>query len=232
MALKSTNLIEILPMDLHALTSKSEITNEPLEIPEAVTPIPPVIEPLPEPAPPAVEGEKLMSAESSRVNNVNDGKDKPAPLIILSDKVEPLKRRENLFKLYGEICNSRRALTDVRFKLLGLIPVVSGVVLFSLLSDKQDGPSSFARMGISIFGLLITIALFIYDRRNSELYFTMFDIGKQIEADLGIMTGVFSNHPEPLHKWINHKIAVNLIYGVSIAAWLAAFLAICLGPRK
>ncbi|HLO32683.1 MAG TPA: hypothetical protein VK249_26285, partial [Anaerolineales bacterium] len=109
----------------------------------------------------------------------------------LTKEVKSSQRQEILFTLYREVCSGWRILTDVRFKLLGLIPVVSGVVLFSLLSNKADGPTSLARMGIALFGLLITIALFVYEKRNSELYDDLISRGRKIEEELGVDTGIF-----------------------------------------
>jgi hypothetical protein len=154
---------------------------------------------------------------------------KTTRLPTLTDSVDSSQRKDVLMTLYREVCGGWRMLTDVRFKLLGLIPVISGVVLFSLLSEKPDGPSSLARSGIAIFGLLITTALFIYDRRNSELYDDMISRGRKIEEELGVDTGLFLGRRSPSHKWINHSNATNLIYGAAVAAWLIAFLLISFG---
>src|SRR5688572_18294402 len=135
-------------------------------------------------------------------------------------------QQDILFTLYREVCSGWRMLTDVRFKLLGFIPVVSGVVLFSLLSNKSDGPSALARMGIALFGLLITIALFVYEKRNSELYDDLISRGRKIEEELGVDTGLFRGRRSPSSRFIKHDIAINLIYGASMGAWLVSLLII------
>jgi hypothetical protein len=152
-----------------------------------------------------------------------------SPLPTLTEKAKADSQQEILFALYREVCNGWRLLTDVRFKLLGLIPVVSGVVLFSLLSNKPDGPSPLTRMAIAVFGLLITIALFVYDKRNSELYDDMISRGRKIEEELGVNTGLFLGRPDPTKKFIKHGVATNLIYGTAMVAWPVAILVIYLG---
>jgi hypothetical protein len=143
---------------------------------------------------------------------------KTIDLPTLTVGIEPSQKPEILSMLYREVFSGWHMLTDVRFKLLGLIPVISGVVLFSLLSNKADGPSTLARLGIALFGLLITIALFVYDKRNSELYDDIISRGRKIEEELGIDTGLFLGRRESAHKLIKHDIATNLIYGTALVA--------------
>lgn len=80
--------------------------------------------------------------------------------------------QDSLLALYAEVCGSWRMLTDVRFKLLGFAPTASIVLLVGLLSPGAPGEGLLvtSRASISIFGLLVTIGLYIYDRRNIELY--------------------------------------------------------------
>lgn len=77
-----------------------------------------------------------------------------------------------LLSLYVEICNSWRQLTEVRFKLLGLVPTISVTILITLLARAKDGEglTHLTETMVVIFGLFITFALFIYEQRNSELY--------------------------------------------------------------
>lgn len=152
---------------------------------------------------------------------------------------QPSEREEKvLMGLYGEVCGSWRTLTDVRFKLLGLVPVVSGVVLVQLLSGRtQLAPGAGA--GIALFGLVVTVALWIYETRNSELYDDLVSRGRRIEEELGVGTGHFKGRLKPSSRYLSaplriripmqHDIALNLIYGSSVAAWLLALLAISLG---
>jgi hypothetical protein len=136
-------------------------------------------------------------------------------------------KRDDLKWLYGEVCSSWRMLTDVRFKLLGLVPTISVVALISVLSraETNAGLSPEARMGIIVFGFLVTFGLFIYDRRNSQLYNDLVSRARRIEEELGIDTGQFRGRKDPSNWLINHSNATNLIYGTTLAGWLFALLA-------
>ena len=64
-----------------------------------------------------------------------------------------------LLALYAEVCKGWRTLTDVRFKLLGLMPIVSVAVLITLLSKGGPGSSlgPLAQAIIALFGLSVTL---------------------------------------------------------------------------
>ena len=125
-----------------------------------------------------------------------------------------------LLVLYAEVCSSWRMLTDVRFKLLGFLPAVSGVAL--LASQNGDGviTTTVPRVSLALFGLVVTMGLYIYDRRNSELYNDLISRGRKIEEELGVDMGNFRGRPEPKHTIVVHGSATTLIYGASAAAWL------------
>jgi hypothetical protein len=141
------------------------------------------------------------------------------------------ENKEVLLSLYGEICNSWRMLTDVRFKLLGLVPTVSAAVLISLLSrsKENEGLSTRSRIAISIFGLLITIGIGMYDQRNTKLYIDLVRRGHRIEEELGIDTGQFRGRINPIPIWENHRHATTLIYAVAVGGWLFVLAAIWQG---
>lgn len=171
-----------------------------------------------EPLPPSEEGERKHRDYDT------------SPLPVVPDTMQEPAHKEVLLSLYGEICNSWRMLIDVRFKLLGLVPTVSVALLISLLSRNKldEGLSPFSRIVISIFGLLITLGISIYEQRNSELYGDLRDRARQIEKELGIDTGQFLGRIKPSKLWINHENAIKLIYGTSILGWLTALImAIC-----
>ena len=80
-----------------------------------------------------------------------------------------------------------------------------------------------------LFGLSITLGLWIYDRRNNELYDDLISRARRIETELRIDTGQFLGRRQPGHPLINHSNAVNLIYLTVFAGWLFALLAAALG---
>ncbi len=129
-----------------------------------------------------------------------------------------------LVMLYEEVCTQWRDLHDVRFKLLGLLPLVTvGILSFGAGAEGMTG--AFAAMIVTALGLGVTHGLHVYDRRNSELYNALISRGRRIEAELGVRTGVYLGRPAPRVSQITHGVATGTIYWSVKVAWLAAFLA-------
>lgn len=132
--------------------------------------------------------------------------------------------------LYAEVCNSWRALVDVRFKLLALVPTVSAVALGVLLPSRpaerelEAGPG----LAIAVFGFVVTLALWIYDQRNSQLHDELISRGRRIEYELGIGVGQFKGRPGS-SAIVKHDAATAVVYVATLAAWVVA--AVVLGRR-
>jgi hypothetical protein len=156
---------------------------------------------------------------------------KASSLPVLRDGAEAPPRSDVLLALYGQACSGWRMLTDVRFKLLALVPTVSVLLLIGLLSGagENKGLSANARVGIIVLGAVITFALYVYDRRNSELYNDLISRARRIEDELGVDTGLFRGRPKPSNSLIQHDVATNLVYGAALGGWLFALLATWLG---
>ena len=139
--------------------------------------------------------------------------------------------KELLTKLYNEICSSWRQLTEVRFKLLGLVPVVSATILISLFSREERGKglTEAAKTIVAVFGLIVTLSIYIYEKRNSELYDDLISRGRKIEKELGIETGQFLGRLEPSRKTflffkVQHGTAISGIYSACLFAWIIALI--------
>ena len=74
-------------------------------------------------------------------------------------------RRDALLKEYGEVGNNFRLLTDIRFKLLALLPIAAAAAA-ALKGDALDTQA----FGLSLFGLVATLGLATYNARNDQLY--------------------------------------------------------------
>ena len=158
---------------------------------------------------------------------------KPLPALASPSWQIASERQGVLLALYGEVCGGWRTLTDVRFKLLGLLPVVSVAVLITLLSASHGPAALFPadRTAVAILGLLFTGALRLYDLRNTDLYNDLVGRGRQIEAELGIHTGHFRGRPNS-RGWIQHDVAVRAVYVLSALAWLLAALQPWIGTLR
>jgi hypothetical protein len=145
----------------------------------------------------------------------------PLPLMNAS----PNATSETLLAIYAQICDTWRTLTDVRFKLLALVPPVAALALFAVITPKGlfEGAGDVVRVMAAIFGLLVSLALYIYDQRNSELYNDLVSRGRRAEMELGLDTGIFLGRKDPKPgSLIKHGTATTLIYWTVLAAWIFA----------
>ncbi|MEM9607829.1 MAG: hypothetical protein AAGA99_10445 [Actinomycetota bacterium] len=133
--------------------------------------------------------------------------------------------RDDLRAMHQEVAAAWRQLTDVRFKLLALIPVVSGIGLFSLLDTSSAAASSpqWARSLAAAFGAVITVGLYLYDRRNSQLYDDLISRGKHLEHAMGFSSGVFQGRLKSTTP-ISHGAALRVIYSATLLAWLLVLI--------
>lgn len=73
---------------------------------------------------------------------------------------------------YKEICNNIRVTDDISFKLLNIVPVLSGIGATALVyiekNNVSSGYLSLAVIGFSICGALITLGLFKWELRNIQ----------------------------------------------------------------
>lgn len=140
--------------------------------------------------------------------------------------------RESRLAEYKEVGQNFRTLTEIRFKLLGLLPL--GTALSALATAW--GKAEFS-MPLSLFGLTVTVALIVYNERNDQLYDELVARAAQLERVLGLPDGYFSErqgtwlqiHPIPQTPGckfavpIGHRWAIGTIYRASIVAWLFMF---------
>jgi hypothetical protein len=63
--------------------------------------------------------------------------------------------------LHIKVCNNISTTDEISFKLLGLVPFLSGDGIFGISADKEFALSQFA-MSISYFAAVVTIAIFIW----------------------------------------------------------------------
>jgi hypothetical protein len=101
-------------------------------------------------------------------------------------------RREALIKEYSEVCNNFRTLTDIRFKLLGLLPIATAAG-----TAFKGGPADGGSFVFALFGLIATIGLVTYNTRNDQLYDELVSRAAFIERSLGLADGAFASRPHP-----------------------------------
>jgi hypothetical protein len=134
--------------------------------------------------------------------------------------------REALLKEYSEVSGNFRLLTDIRFKLLGLMPVATVVAAFAAtVKGEVSGAAVFL---VSLFGLVVVLGLITYSVRNDQLYDELIGRAADIERSLGVRDGSYAFRP---YAWlrvgwtIEHGNALALIYGATVAVWLTGVFA-------
>lgn len=119
-------------------------------------------------------------------------------------------------------------LSGIRFKILALLPAVSGAVVVALIMDAE--PSDLKReamkLALAVFGLAVTFALRQYDRCNSQHYDDLISRSRRAEHELGVHTGVFLGRKTSTDPLVQHDRALTAIYSGSLALWLAVVLLI------
>jgi hypothetical protein len=125
-------------------------------------------------------------------------------------------------------------ITDIRFKLLGLVPTATG--LGALVADANRRTPDVA-IAIGALGLLVIIGIIVYEIRNTQLYDALWLRAICLEADMGFRPideayqygGSFLGQPHdrrtiiPRPRWtirLGHTLAIALVYGASVGVWV------------
>jgi hypothetical protein len=132
----------------------------------------------------------------------------------VSDKDELLRLEyEYASRLLG-------SLTEIRFKLLALVPTLSGAVV-AFVSSGRSGVELLAIGGL---GLAATSGVLTYELRNGELRRRATERVNRLERTIfpgGPLVGAPGRTPK-LFGLIpaSHRLGVGLVYGAAIAGWV------------
>lgn len=140
--------------------------------------------------------------------------------------------KDDLWREYQEISHNIRWLGDVRFRLLALVPSVSGLAVAVLA--QVDRASVAAALADSLLGLVATAGLLVYDLRNSEVYNALLFRVRYIERRLELPSsglrpdaaGQYGERPFPRGEGrtlaVTHGLGLALIYGAALGLWAFA----------
>lgn len=136
--------------------------------------------------------------------------------------------RTDLLRLdYDHTLDQLRTLTDVRFKLLALVPTVSGVAI-GLLGRPRSAAELLA---VGLLGLCATLGILVYELRNTQLSDYATQRAKAVERELGLVSafgaagpgGLYSERPDRsvhvLGVELGHDRGLSLVYGAALAGW-------------
>lgn len=147
--------------------------------------------------------------------------------------------RENdevqLKALYEQICSSYHKVDDFRAKLLGILPLASGVsIYYGILAPSEEGKKilEFSQEA-GWFGMMITIGLLIYELKGIQKCVAFIHSGANIEGELlkntneegkiiGNLIGKFQLLSQQ-RSWINwlasEPFASAIVYSSVLMAW-------------
>jgi hypothetical protein len=127
-------------------------------------------------------------------------------------------------KRYAEICSNIRATDEISFKLLGLVPLVSGAGIFVLLDRSKQPAWSPMAVFVAVFGAVVAFAIYRWEIRNIQTCRWLIDRAAELERKgLGLASGQFyGRDPAPvlLGRRMGKTEAERLLYWTTIAAWL------------
>ena len=129
--------------------------------------------------------------------------------------------RDELLRLEYEYASRLLGtLTEIRFKLLALVPTLSGAVV-ALTSSGRSGVELLAIGGL---GLTATSGIFAYELRSGELRRRATDRVNRLESELfseGPLLGREDRRPK-LYGVIpaSHQLGVGLVYGAALGGWV------------
>lgn len=145
------------------------------------------------------------------------------------DRADSRMDSDELLRLdYDQTNEQVRALLDVRFRLLALVPTIAGASVAFLGSHRPAGEL----LALGLLGLLATIGMLLYDLSNTEILDAMLRHAWALERLLGFTAargtdlrgGVLSQFA-PRHGRLFGKVtvgqarAVGLVYGAALGGW-------------
>jgi hypothetical protein len=115
---------------------------------------------------------------------------------------------------YDQTNQLLRTLTDVRFKLLAIVPTLAGAAVAFI----GHGRTAVEILALGVVGLVATLGLVLYEIRNTQVY----DYAVELESQLGI--GLFKDRPGKSIRVFGigvagHDHALAYVYGAAIAGW-------------
>jgi hypothetical protein len=146
---------------------------------------------------------------------------------VTNGDVSGLSRGELLRLDYDHTLDQLRTLTDVRFKLLALVPTVSGTAI-GLLGRPR---SAAELLGVGLLGLCATLGVLLYELRNTQLYDYAARRAKAVERELQLVSafggqetgGLYTERPDRsrhvLGVELGHDRGLALVYGAALAGW-------------
>jgi len=134
---------------------------------------------------------------------------------------------------YEQVNQNFRALADIRFRLLALVPTAGGAATYLVSRLASQDSDQLMILAVSVIGFLATLGITFYDQRNSQLYNTLSTRAKQLEAELHLAYGQFTSRPGRTRRLlfvrVGHDPGLALVYAPVLGAWF--YPAVVAGAR-
>jgi len=139
---------------------------------------------------------------------------------------EPDRTKDIALAEYTEVLTQFRTLTDIRFKLLTYLPL--GTVAAAVFVPEKNNLVN--QPAIAVFAFVVTLCIATYDKRNDQHYDELVSRAAELERELQIEHGSFSDRPKSWLKYfgfvkIEHRWPIGVIYAASASLWVYLFTA-------
>ena len=123
-------------------------------------------------------------------------------------------------KLYEQICSDIRATDEISFKLLGLVPLVSGTALITVVLGDPSLDEGLVVV-LALFAAAVTLGIFRWELRNLQTCRWLIRCAEDIEERTLARQGSpsFLPRPSPPQR-LSKRHAEKWIYCVTIVTWL------------
>lgn len=129
---------------------------------------------------------------------------------------------------YEQTTHYFHELASVRFKLLAIVPIVTGAAIAFLEAEAEAS----VQLGVAVIGLLATVGVMFYDQRNTAIYDAMQKRAKMLEAilqferwdDTKKCGGAFLGRPTRDRRFYGipmwHDLGLAIIYSSAVSGWV------------
>ena len=107
---------------------------------------------------------------------------------------------------YEQTSQLLRTLTDIRFKLIAFVPTFAGASVGFFARPRP----AVELLAIGVLGLVATFGIYLYERRNSQLYAAAAGRARELERRLELSVGSGVD---------THDRGLSLVYGAALAGW-------------
>ena len=129
---------------------------------------------------------------------------------------------------YEQTTQLYRTLIDIRFRLLAVVPTISGAAVAFLGRPRPAAEL----LAVGVIGFVATLGIFIYELRNTEIHDAVVLRAQALErllafpsaVDDGKTGGLFSERPSNTVRFVGLAVvvydrALGLVYGAALAGW-------------